>query len=40
VKPWIPIILYGLSSLAFVIAIALFKTEVFAREFISQILSC
>jgi hypothetical protein len=40
IKPWIPIILYGLSSLCFVIAIALFKTEVFARQFISQVLSC
>ncbi|KAJ7591242.1 hypothetical protein C8J56DRAFT_1047450 [Mycena floridula] len=30
IKPWIPIIMYGLTSLAFLIAIAFYKTEVFA----------
>lgn len=35
IKPWIPIILYGITSLAFIIAIALYKTEVFARALIS-----
>lgn len=39
IKPWIPIILYGITSLAFIVAIALNKTEVFARVLISQILS-
>ncbi|KAK0468042.1 uncharacterized protein EV420DRAFT_1502555 [Desarmillaria tabescens] len=29
-KPWVPIILYGITSLAFVFAIALYKTEVFS----------
>lgn len=29
VKPWIPLILYGISSLGFVIAIAFWKSEVF-----------
>lgn len=31
IKPWLPIILYGLTSLGFLIAIALYKTQVFAR---------
>ncbi|TFK43357.1 hypothetical protein BDQ12DRAFT_709155 [Crucibulum laeve] len=30
VKPWIPLILYALTSLAFVVAIALYRTEVFS----------
>lgn len=30
-KPWIPLILYGLTSLAFIVAIAFWKTEVFTR---------
>ena len=33
-KPWIPIILYGITTLAFIVAIALYKTEVFTRAFI------
>ena len=28
-KPWVPIILYGISSLGFVIAIAFWRTEIF-----------
>ena len=28
-RPWIPIILYGISSLGFVVAIAFWKTEIF-----------
>ncbi|KAF9649624.1 hypothetical protein BDM02DRAFT_3074020, partial [Thelephora ganbajun] len=28
-QPWIPIILYGISSLGFVVAIALWRTEIF-----------
>lgn len=28
-KPWIPIILYGISSLGFVVAIAFWRTEIF-----------
>jgi hypothetical protein len=39
IKPWIPIILYGITSLAFIIAIAVNKTEVFTRALIFQILS-
>lgn len=31
-KPWVPIILYGITSLAFVFAIALYKTEVFSGQ--------
>lgn len=30
-KPWIPLILYALTSLVFVVAIAFWKTEVFTR---------
>ncbi|KAG7445845.1 uncharacterized protein BT62DRAFT_987086 [Guyanagaster necrorhizus] len=29
-KPWVPIILYGITSLAFVFAISLYKTQVFS----------
>ncbi|KAJ7499080.1 hypothetical protein FB451DRAFT_1204182 [Mycena latifolia] len=29
-RPWLPLIMYALSSLAFVVAIAFFKTEVFS----------
>jgi hypothetical protein len=32
-KPWLPLIMYGLTSLAFLVAIGLYRTEVFAREF-------
>ena len=39
IKPWIPIILYIITSFAFIISIALFKTQVFARALISQSLS-
>lgn len=31
-KPWTPIIMYGLTSLAFLVAIAMYRTEVFSRE--------
>jgi len=30
-RPWVPLILYGLTSLAFVVAIAFWKTAVFTR---------
>ncbi|KII95356.1 hypothetical protein PLICRDRAFT_34203 [Plicaturopsis crispa FD-325 SS-3] len=31
IKPWIPLIMYGMTSLAFLVAIAFWKEEVFAR---------
>lgn len=31
IKPWIPIILYGITTLGFLVAIALWKNEVFGR---------
>jgi len=31
VRPWIPLIMYAITSLAFVVAIALYRDEVFAR---------
>ncbi|KAF9469055.1 hypothetical protein BDZ94DRAFT_1245260 [Collybia nuda] len=31
IRPWIPLILYALTTLAFVVAIALYRNEVFAR---------
>lgn len=31
-RPWLPLILYALTTLAFVVAIALYRNEVFARE--------
>jgi hypothetical protein len=33
VKPWMPVILYAMTSIGFVIAIAFWKTEVFTGEF-------
>jgi len=30
-RPWLPVILYGLTTLAFVVAIALYRPELFAR---------
>lgn len=32
VRPWLPVILYAFTSLAFVFAIALYRDDVFARE--------
>jgi hypothetical protein len=31
-KPWTPVILYAITSIAFLVAIALYRTELFARE--------
>jgi hypothetical protein len=31
-KPWLPLIMYGITSLAFLIAFSLWRVEVFARE--------
>lgn len=32
-KPWLPMILYALTSVAFVVAFALYRTELFARAY-------
>lgn len=34
IRPWIPIIMYIITSLAFVVAFALYKDELFLREFL------
>lgn len=33
VKPWIPLILYGVTSFGFIVAIAFWRNEVFEREY-------
>lgn len=43
VKPWIPIIAYAFTSLAFVVAFACYKTELFASECVDlhrRLISC
>lgn len=36
-KPWIPLILYAITSFAFLVAIAFWKNEVFAGEFADRV---
>lgn len=33
-RPWLPVILYGLTTLGFIVAFGLYKTEVFARKWL------